>query len=162
MAAPASGGKGGNSRFVVYIVLAVVAYYAAANGMLPAPVEDMFRSVQAAPTVRLTNVDHPPPSSSGTLNRSQLARLAADAGCSRPRLAAAVAMAESSGRVTVAGDGGESIGLWQIHMPSHPQYSRSELRDPRRNAQAACRIASQGRGWNNWTTYRTGAYRRYQ
>lgn len=97
----------------------------------------------------------------GDLSVQQLRRLAADAGCDNPQVAAAVAFAESSGRPDVAGDGGQSIGLWQIHLPSHPQYSRSQLRSPRANARAACSIASRGRGWNNWTTYRTGAYRRY-
>lgn len=95
----------------------------------------------------------------GALSRGQLTALALSAGCTRPVVAGATAMAESSGRIRAVGDSGNSIGPWQIHIPSHPRYTRGWLMNPWNNARAACSIAASGRGWENWTTYRTGTYR---
>lgn len=99
----------------------------------------------------------------GTLSTRQITAVARRAGFRgrNLRVAVGVAVAESSGRTGAVGDGGQSIGLWQIHMPSHPRYPRRRLMKPCANARAAKRIATRGRGWRNWTTYRTGAYRRY-
>lgn len=91
---------------------------------------------------------------------SQLQALAASVGFPNPALAAAVAEAESGGNPNAYGDAqyGGSIGLWQINLPTHPQYTADQLYDPTFNARAALATSSQGTNWNPWTTYRSGAY----
>ena len=77
-------------------------------------------------------------------------------------IALAVAMAEGGGRINAIGDNGQSVSSWQIHMPSHPNYSRDRLlTDPYYAAQAAYEISGGGRNWNPWTMYRNGGYRQY-
>lgn len=95
------------------------------------------------------------------LSKEELRELAQRAGFSDPNVAAAVAMAESSGNPDARGDGGKSIGLWQIHMPSHPSYSLAQLLEPDGNANAAHAISSGGSNWGAWTTFRSGAYRAF-
>lgn len=96
---------------------------------------------------------------------AQLQALAASVGFPDPALAAAVAEAESGGNPSAHGDlqyGGDgSIGLWQIFTVAHPQYTSAQLYDPTFNAKAALAISSNGKNWNPWTTYRTGAYKRW-
>lgn len=41
-----------------------------------------------------------------------------------------VAKCESSLRPKVIGDDGSSIGLFQIHLPSHPEVAKEEALDP--------------------------------
>jgi hypothetical protein len=95
------------------------------------------------------------------LSLAQLQALAGQAGFPDANLAAAVAMAESGGNPGAIGDNGNSIGLWQINLPSHPQYAQANLLDPNYNAAAAFTISSGGSNWKPWTTYNTGAYQRY-
>lgn len=76
-------------------------------------------------------------------------------------IATAIALAESGGNTEAIGDGGQSVGLWQIHLPSHPQYSKSSLLDPVNNMSAMCDISRQGTYWNPWSVYKNGAYLRY-
>ncbi len=76
-------------------------------------------------------------------------------------VAAAIALAESSGRPEAVGDGGSSFGLWQIHLPAHPQYRGADLTNPMMNAYAMAQISAGGTNFKPWTTYRTGAYRRF-
>ena len=76
-------------------------------------------------------------------------------------IAIAVAYAESQGNPDAIGDGGKSIGLMQIHLPSHPQYTKAQMLDPGANMRAAKQIQSSGRGWMNWTQYRLGIYALY-
>jgi hypothetical protein len=94
------------------------------------------------------------------VNLDQLQQLAASVGFPDPALAAAVAMAESGGNPNAFGDAqfGGSEGLWQINLPSHPNYDPTLLFDPTYNAQAAFQISSGGTNWQPWTTFRTGAY----
>lgn len=94
---------------------------------------------------------------------TELQQLAQSVGFPNPALAAAVAMAESGGDPNAYGDAqyGGSIGLWQVNLPSHPNYSEQDLYDPTFNAKAALSISSNGTNWKPWTTYRTGAYLKY-
>jgi hypothetical protein len=95
---------------------------------------------------------------------SEIAQYAVNAGFSGKSLAesVAVAMAESSGDDQVAGDGGWSIGLWQIYRKAHPQYSEAYLRNPQNNAVAAHEVwASAGGSFSPWTTYKNGIYLLY-
>lgn len=82
-----------------------------------------------------------------------------------PDTAAAIAMAESSGRPDAVGDltRGVSIGLWQINLRWHPEWKgrEEELKDPDTNADAAFKISSGGTDWHFWSTYNDGTYRRF-
>jgi hypothetical protein len=69
----------------------------------------------------------------------------------------AVARAESGGNSTACGDNDQSIGLWQIHMPSHPQYTEQYLFDPDNNAEAAKQVSNNGHDWNPWCTWEKSA-----
>lgn len=93
-------------------------------------------------------------------NVREVARLAGFTGKNLD-IAVAVARAESGFDADAVGDGGNSIGLWQIHLPSWPRFKGQHLKNPLVNAQAARIVASTGRKWGHWTTYRNGTYRQY-
>ena len=77
-------------------------------------------------------------------------------------IAVAIAYAESSGNPDAVGDNGNSIGLWQINLPNHPEYLGANLNDPQTNANAAFSIYSAaGNSFSPWTTFKTGAYEQY-
>jgi hypothetical protein len=65
----------------------------------------------------------------------------------------AVARAESGGRPEAVGDAGTSFGLWQINLPSHPQWPGSWLLEPENNASAAYIVSGAGSNWNPWCTF---------
>ena len=93
-----------------------------------------------------------------------IAGVASNAGFSGTDLAIAVAVAyaESSGNPDAVGDNGDSIGLWQINLPNHPEYQGVNLNDPQTNANAAFDIYSAaGNSFSPWTTFKTGAYTQY-
>ena len=69
----------------------------------------------------------------------------------------AVAKAESGGNPSACGDNNQSVGIWQVHMPSHPQYSRECLFDPDCNAEATKKISNNGQDWNAWCTWEKSA-----
>lgn len=79
-------------------------------------------------------------------NPYQITQLAYDAGfrANRTELIEAVASAigESGGNERARGDGGDSWGLWQINLPSHPEYRANPelLFNPRTNADAAYKV----------------------
>lgn len=106
---------------------------------------------------------------------SNLVSLAQQAGftAEQARIMAAVAMAESSGNPRAhnpnASTGDNSYGLWQINMlggmgPERRRLfgisSNEQLFDPAVNARAAKAIFDQ-QGFNAWSVYKSGAYRRY-
>jgi hypothetical protein len=98
------------------------------------------------------------------MSADEIRALAAGAGFPDPDLAAAVALAESGGDPGVVGDLdlGISIGLWQINVKAHPALAAGgELRDPAYNARAAFEVSKGGTNWRPWTTYRSGAYKRF-
>lgn len=74
---------------------------------------------------------------------------------------AAIALAESRGRPNarhVNTDGSVDQGLWQINSSN---YSGSDIYDPNVNARWAIRLATHGRGLRNWTTFTSGAYKKF-
>lgn len=90
------------------------------------------------------------------LSMEQIAWHLSRAGFAGPTLEnmTAIAWAESGGQVDAVGDGGNSHGLFQVHVPSHPQYDAAKLRsDPSYAAKAAWEISGQGRNLNPWTTW---------
>lgn len=95
------------------------------------------------------------------LTLAQLKSLAASAGFQGDdvNVAAAIAMAESTGDPNAYGDAAEggSLGLWQINLHYHPEYQGdpNQLYTPATNAAAAYKVWLQaGRSFNPWTTYR--------
>ena len=101
------------------------------------------------------------------LSLSDMSALALAAGFPDPALAAAIAMAESGGNPAAVGDTqpgvlGPSIGLWQIDLYFHPQYTQAELVDPAANARAAYAIwLAAGKKFTPWSTYNAGLYKRW-
>jgi soluble lytic murein transglycosylase-like protein len=92
-----------------------------------------------------------------------IAGVASNAGFSGVDLitAVAIAYAESSGNPNAVGDVtlGRSIGLWQINLAAHPEYSEDSLYDPQTNANAAFAIyQAAGDSFSPWTTFNNGAY----
>jgi hypothetical protein len=85
------------------------------------------------------------------------------AGFSDPDFATAIAMAESGGnpRAVAKTDREHSVGLWQINLRAHPQYTEAQMLDPKQNAAAAYKISRGGTNWRPWSTYQSGAYQRY-
>jgi hypothetical protein len=82
-----------------------------------------------------------------------------------PRVAAAIAMAESSGNPQAFNPVGRdhSLGLWQINQLAHKgQFGSDEqLKDPVTNAQAMAALFNRRGNFNDWSTYTSGAYRKF-
>lgn len=102
-------------------------------------------------------------SGTGKLSVAQLKQLASNAGFSGGDLetAVAIALAESSGNPNAVGDLtlGTSVGLWQVNLRWHPEYTHQALLDPQTNANAAYAIwDAAGSDFSPWSTYKTGAY----
>jgi hypothetical protein len=105
---------------------------------------------------------------SGKLSSAQIRTYATNAGFQGSDLdtAVAVALAESSGNPAAVGDlnvtPGGSIGLWQVNLAAHPEYTAAQLKDPQTNANAAFAIyQAAGNSFSPWTTFNTGAYMQY-
>jgi hypothetical protein len=54
-----------------------------------------------------------------------------------------------------------SFGLWQVNTLAHPSYGESQLLGPDYNAQAALAISGGGKNFRAWSTYNSGAFRRF-
>jgi hypothetical protein len=76
------------------------------------------------------------------------------------RTALAVAKAESGLRCGAVGDGGRSIGLFQINEAHWGRWSRDSLFDCEVNIKAAYQIWEESGFWP-WTVFRLGAYRQF-
>jgi Lysozyme like domain len=48
-----------------------------------------------------------------------------------------------------------SVGLWQINVVAHPNYTAANMLDPLKNAQAAVAISGNGRDFGAWSTFTT-------
>jgi len=104
----------------------------------------------------------------GNLSYNAIRQLAANAGFTGADLdtATAIALAESGGNPSVVGDlnitPGGSIGLWQINLKAHPQYTAAQLIDPQTNANAAFSVYSAANNsFTPWSTYNSDAYLAY-
>lgn len=109
-----------------------------------------------------------------TMSQASIKQLAMSAGLneSRAGLAAAIAMAESSGDPNAhnAKPPDDSYGLWQINMLGAMGPARrkqfgisddSQLYNPETNAKAMAQISQQGGNFAPWSTYTNGAYRQF-
>ncbi len=97
------------------------------------------------------------------LTREALLVIAKHAGFPDPKLAAAIALAESGGvsNAIVRSSKEISVGLWQINTKVHP-YTPDEMRNPLKNAAAAFKISKGGTDWAPWTTYTNSAYLKFR
>lgn len=99
-----------------------------------------------------------------TLSITQMYALARQAGLSSANavIAAAVGMAESSGRTAVTSpnpDGGINVGIWQLDTRGvGAGYSVAELSDPGTNAKVMAKGSRDGTDWGPWATYAGGQY----
>jgi hypothetical protein len=96
------------------------------------------------------------------LTRAQVLEIATKQGFPNPKLAAAIAFAESGGvpNAVLRNDREYSVGLWQINTKVHP-YSPEDLADPRKNAWVAYVISKAGTDWTPWSTYKNGKYKQF-
>ena len=149
----------------------------------PGKIKEIREKQKAAATTKLDDtsnskipqIPQTPVPSGGTLNFDQLYNVAKQAGFSdkNAKLAAAVAMAESSGNSGAHNDnvrtGDNSYGLWQINMlgrmgPERKKQfglsSNEQLFDPLTNAKAAYKISG-GSNFSAWTTYKDGKHLKF-
>ena len=98
-----------------------------------------------------------------TLSRAQVLAVATAAGFPDPKLAAAVALAESGGSTgaMLRSSREISVGLWQINTMVHP-YSVADMKDPIKNAAAAFKISKGGTTWQPWSAFTNGRYKAFQ
>ena len=79
--------------------------------------------------------------------------------------AAAIAMAESSGRIDATSpnpDGGTNVGLWQLDTRGVGSgYSIAQLSDSATNARVTILGSGNGTRWTAWQTYVEGTYRSF-
>lgn len=101
-------------------------------------------------------------------SQSQLYQLATSVGLQTQNalIASAIAMAESGGNTNAINPGSSSdyeysVGLWQINLLAHPQYTVSQMQDATQNAKAMAVISNAGTSWGAWGTYTSGLYRKY-
>ena len=98
---------------------------------------------------------------------AQLEGLWINAGGSRATapVAAAVAEAESggfSGATSSNPDGGTNVGLWQLDTRGKGAgHTVADLKDPAMNARLAVKGSAGGKDWSAWSTFGSGAYRRF-
>jgi hypothetical protein len=98
----------------------------------------------------------------GSYNLQELAAIWVRAGgnAAFAPIAAAIAMAESAGNPNATNhntNGSVDRGLWQINSVHGAQSTL----DPLANARAAVAISQNGKSWSPWTTYTTGAYKKF-
>jgi len=95
------------------------------------------------------------------LTKQAVLQIATHAGFPNPKLATAIAFAESGGVPNAVADTSreESIGLWQINIRRHHGYLREDMKDPTKNARAAFAISKGGTDWKPWSTYVNGKYK---
>jgi hypothetical protein len=71
-------------------------------------------------------------------------------------------LGEQSDTEKVFGDNGESVGVWQIHLPAHPDVTASCAADLDCSTRAAYRISNGGTNWNPWGAFTGGGYLSHQ
>lgn len=83
----------------------------------------------------------------------------------KANLAAAVALAESSGRTYITSpnpDGGTNVGLWQLDTKGvGAGHSVADLQDPPTNARITIMATANGTNWSHWEAYTKGRYKQY-
>jgi hypothetical protein len=89
------------------------------------------------------------------MSAKDIAQVAYNAGWRGEQLviATAVGLAESGGRYWVVNEIG-CVGLWQINVPVHPQWTTAAMKNPAANAAAAMTLyKGAGNHWSPWEAY---------
>ena len=103
----------------------------------------------------------------GTLTKAQIKDLwiANGGSAATANVAAAVAMAESSGRTGVTSpnpDGGTNVGLWQLDTKGVGSgYTVEQLKNSATNARITVMATANGTKWIYWAAHVSGAYKKY-
>ena len=103
----------------------------------------------------------------GTLSKDEIKTLWTGHGgaADKANLAAAIAMAESSGRTFITSpnpDGGQNVGLWQLDTKGvGAGHTISELQDPPTNARITIMATANGTNWSHWESYTKKRYEKY-
>lgn len=97
------------------------------------------------------------------MTREAVLDIATRAGFLDPKLATAIAFAESGGvpGAVVRSSKEYSVGLWQINTKVQP-FKVETMKDPKANADAALLISKGGRDWSAWPTFKNGSYKKFQ
>jgi hypothetical protein len=99
------------------------------------------------------------------LSLAELRSLTRRIGFAKPRVAAAIAMAESAGDSQAIGRNrrprSTDRGLFQINSRWHAEVSDRCAFVARCNAREAFRISDGGRDWRQWSTWHNEAYEAY-
>lgn len=98
-----------------------------------------------------------------TLTRQGVLAIATMAKFPDPKLAAAIALAESGGSTgaVLRSSREYSVGLWQINTMVHP-YTPEDMKNPIKNALAAFKISKGGTNWHPWSAFTNGRYKQFQ
>jgi hypothetical protein len=150
---------------LLWVLVAVWAMRNLADGNVQSTINTLIEPKSAPPGYR---PDLPAPKNESRIETSQrvydqVYNLAVHAGFPDPKLATAIALAESGGNpgAELHTDREWSVGLWQINMWAHPGHSREQLLDPEYNARTAVRISRSGTNWKPWSAYNSGRYLRF-
>ncbi len=99
------------------------------------------------------------------LSLTELRALTRELGFAKPKVAAAIAMAESAGDPSAVGKNRKprsfDRGLFQINSRWHAEVSDRCAYDAQCNAREALRISDGGRNWRQWSTWHNEAYKAY-
>jgi hypothetical protein len=89
------------------------------------------------------------------MTRQALADLVKRAGFRDIPTAVAIILAESGGvpNARVRNSREDSVGLFQINLRAHPQYSAEQMADPEQNALAAQILSKWGTDWAPWSSW---------
>ena len=98
----------------------------------------------------------------GQMTRQAVLDLATKVGFPNPKLASAIAFAESGGvpGAVLRTSREYSVGLWQINTMKH-HHLPEDLKNPIYNAKVALDLSKRGTDWTPWSTYKNGKYRQF-
>jgi hypothetical protein len=153
------------SKLLVAAVFAVLAFAIPAASASAAHGGVCFECETDKPDKPGPEAEETPTPAPSQYTRRDLRRLTRELGFRKPRIAAAIALAESSGDPRAVGVNkkprSRDRGLFQINDRWHPEVSDRCAFDARCNAEAAYEISKGGRDWTPWSTWHNGAYKQF-
>lgn len=148
--------------FALCMVLIFIAEPASGEAPTIAPVVENTEKVSIATpepkTSHIAVLGQPSPIEiKGSVDKEAIKALimseAEKAGYQAPLFAIRVAQCESSLNPSAVGDHGQSYGMWQIHLPSHPDITKEQALDPEWSTKWAMEQMAAGRA-RIWTCAR--------
>lgn len=125
---------------------------------------DLLEKGGAAAVYDATHSDQSADLPGVTLTREAVLAICQAVSFPDPKLAAAIALAESGGSTGAVNRSSReySIGLFQINVAKHTAFSAADMKDPIKNARAAFKISKGGTNWTPWSVYTNGRYQQYR